>query len=136
MEPNDKHCYTYQTASSPSGLCPDQSTIAVRVYSLAAPVISEILPLCNSSKPVQLNVSPLGGIFGGVNNYGVSLKGLFSPGLGVIGNNIINYSISAGPCVAYGQTTINVEKFISADFDHLPKALLQFARQQLVRQTS
>jgi len=38
----------------------------------------------------------------------------------VMGENIISYSITAGPCVANAQTTVVVEKFISADFDHYP----------------
>ena len=31
---------TYNTASSPSGLCPDQSTVAVRVYSAGPPMVT------------------------------------------------------------------------------------------------
>ena len=34
---------------------------------------------------------------------------------GIIGDNIINYSVTSGPCIAYAQTTITIEKFISAD---------------------
>ena len=111
----------YKTASSPSGLCPDQSTIAVNVYSLASPVLVQVPDLCNSAKPQQIIVSPVGGIFGGANNGGVSNKGLFTPGNGIIGHNVINYSITSGPCVAYAQTTINVVKFVSADLDKYPK---------------
>jgi gliding motility-associated-like protein len=112
---------TYKTASSPSGLCPDQSTIAVNVFSLAAPMLTQVPDLCNSSKPQQIVVSPVGGLFGGANNTGVNIKGLFNPANGIIGANIINYSITSGPCVAYAQTTINVVKFISADLEKYPK---------------
>jgi gliding motility-associated-like protein len=113
---------TYNTSSYPSGLCPDQSTVAVSVYSLASPVITPIGRKCNSEKPVAIQVTPIGGLFSGVNNNAVSVKGLFNPGTAMIGDNIITYSITVGPCVAYGQTTISVEKFLSADIVTYPKA--------------
>ena len=103
----------YNTVSSPSGLCPDQSTVAVTVYSLATPAVTKMGPYCNASSPVQIQVNPAGGFFGGP---GVNLEGLFNPPLGVIGDNVINYSITSGPCVAYAQTTITLEEFVSADF--------------------
>jgi gliding motility-associated-like protein len=112
---------TYNTSSSPSGLCPDQSTIAVNVFSLASPVLNQQPTVCNNSKPIQIIVSPLGGIFGGSNNSGISNKGLFNPAAGIIGNNVINYSITSGPCVAYAQTTVSVVKFVSADLAKYPK---------------
>lgn len=107
---------TYNTASSPSGLCPDQATVAVSVYSLATPVFVNVNSLCNSSAPLKLSVSPVGGIFGGVNNGAIDRDGIFNPASGIIGGNIVNYSITSGPCIAYSQTTLNIEKFISADF--------------------
>ncbi|HQQ94054.1 MAG TPA: gliding motility-associated C-terminal domain-containing protein [Bacteroidia bacterium] len=106
----------YNTQSSPSGLCPDHSTVAVHVYSLATPVISPMGPFCNSGVPKQIQVIPAGGFFGGANNSGVSSTGLFHPGSAIVGNNVINYSVTSGPCIAYAQTTISVEEFISADF--------------------
>jgi gliding motility-associated-like protein len=106
---------TYNTASSPSGLCPAQATTAVNVYSLAAPAITKVGPFCNVGAPINLQVSPLGGIFGGANNGATTPQGGFNPGFAIIGDNIVNYSVSAGPCVAYAQTTITIEKFISAD---------------------
>ena len=114
---------TYNTSSSPSGLCPDQGTVAVTVYSLAAPAITPIARLCNNASPEQLKVSPVGGIFGGANNTAVSLKGLFNPAYAVIGNNVVNYSITSGPCVAYAQATIAIEKFVSADISGQPKGV-------------
>jgi gliding motility-associated-like protein len=107
---------TYNTLSSPSGICPDQSTVAVSVYSLAPPDVSLIGPFCSVSMPVQIQVSPTGGIFGGANNFAVSPGGLFAPGEAIIGDNIINYSVTSGPCVAYAQTTVIVEAYVSADF--------------------
>jgi gliding motility-associated-like protein len=107
----------HKTASSPSGLCPDQAQIAVRVYSLAPPVLAKLGPYCSTADPTQISVSPVGGLFGGANNNAVSYKGLFNPATAVIGDNVINYSITSGPCVAYGQTTITVEQFVSADFE-------------------
>ena len=107
----------HKTASSPSGLCPDQAQIAVRVYSLAPPVLAKLGPYCSTADPMQISVSPVGGLFGGANNNAVTYKGLFNPATAVIGDNVINYSITSGPCVAYGQTTITVEQFVSADFE-------------------
>jgi len=112
---------THSTATSPSGLCPNSSTTSVRVYSLQTPTIAKVDTRCNNGMPIQLDVSPVGGIFGGINTNGVSVKGLFNPALGVIGKNIISYSINAGPCIAFAQTTINVEQFISADLATYPK---------------
>src|SRR5690606_14575198 len=90
---------TYHTASSPSGLCPDESTLSVNVFSLATPVITQIGPFCNSSGALQIPVTPIGGVFGGVNTSAVSPSGVFNPPLGTVGNNIVNYSITSGPCV-------------------------------------
>jgi len=111
----------YNTASVPSGLCPDHSTVAVNVFSLANPAVTQVGPFCNTAGPVQLQVSPVGGYFGGANNSAVTNKGLFHPGQGVIGNNVVNYSITAGPCVAYVQTTISIESFVSADLAKYPE---------------
>lgn len=112
---------SYNTASSPSGLCPSTSTMAVKVYSLATPVIATPSRVCNSFAPFQLVVSPVGGIFSGINNSATSLSGLFHPGLGIIGNNIVSYSITSGPCLAITQNTVIVEKFISADLATYPR---------------
>lgn len=109
------HTLVYQTASSPSGLCPDQATVAVKVFSLAAPIINNAGPFCNTSAPVQLTVSPVGGIFEGGNTSAVNSSGVFNPALAAIGNNLINYSISVGPCIAYAQAGVTVERFVSAD---------------------
>jgi len=106
----------YQTASSPSGLCPDVASIAVNVFSLAAPSVKQAGPFCNKSLPVQLQVSPAGGLFGGASVGMVSNEGKFNPAAGIIGDNVVNYSITAGPCVAYAQTIIKVEKFVPAGF--------------------
>ena len=107
--------------SSTSGLCPSTSTTSVRVYSLAAPSITKPNSICNTQLPFQLYVTPLGGLFGSSN--GVSLNGIFTPAYASIGNNVVNYSITSGPCIAYAQTTITVEKFISAHFDKYPKSV-------------
>ena len=107
--------------SSTSGLCPSTSTTSVRVYSLAAPSITKSNTICNTHSPFQLLVTPIGGLFG--SNSGVSLSGLFTPAYASVGNNVINYSITSGPCIAYGQTTITVEKFISADITQYPNSV-------------
>jgi gliding motility-associated-like protein len=110
---------TYNTASSPSGLCPDQKSISVNVYSLALPSVIQEGPYCNSHPPLNLKVSPLGGVFGSTSTNAVTATGLFNPAYAVIGDNLINYSVTAGPCVAYTQTIVKVEAFISADFSKI-----------------
>jgi gliding motility-associated-like protein len=107
---------TYNTNSSPVGLCPDQAITSVNVYSLAVPVLSKIGPFCNMNGNVQIPVTPLGGVFSGVNTNAVNSQGIFSPAQANIGDNYINYSVTAGPCTAFGQTTISIEAFVSADF--------------------
>lgn len=114
----------HYTATSPSSLCPDQDSLSVKVYSLSTPVINNPGPFCNSSRPVQLQVTPLGGVFSAANDC-IDRGGFFKPILGFIGNNIINYTITAGPCFAYAQTTITVEKFVSAGFE---KQLMPYCR--------
>ncbi len=111
---------SYHTNSSPNGLCPDESVTSVHVYSLAAPVVTKAGPFCTNSLPVQLQVSPVGGMFGGQNTGVVNATGKFNPSSALIGNNVITYSISSGPCIAYAQTTVQVEKFISAAFEKEP----------------
>ncbi|MCU0361209.1 MAG: GEVED domain-containing protein, partial [Bacteroidia bacterium] len=110
----------YNTASSPSGLCPDQSTVAVRVFSLAPPVITGIGPFCNTAPPVQLQVTPTGGLFGSPVVGLVNAQGLFYPNKGAFGENVLSYSISSGPCIAYAQSTVTIERFVSADFAGYP----------------
>jgi hypothetical protein len=106
----------HQTASSPSGMCPDQDMISVNVYSLATPILTKLGPLCSNALPAQIQVSPVGGLFSGPGMGAVSLGGKFSPANALIGDNLVNYSITSGPCVAYAQMTVNVERFVSAAF--------------------
>lgn len=108
---------TYTTSSYPSGLCPDQSTVAVSVYSLAPPVITPMEPLCSSALPKKLVVSPLGGTFSGAGFNVVDKDGIFHPGSAMEGNNVISYSVTSGPCKAFAQTTVVVEKFVSAELE-------------------
>lgn len=116
------HLLTYTTASQPSGLCPDKATVAVSVFSLATPNIQKQGPFCsNQGEPVQLTADVSGGVFGGANTQAVNTSGLFLPASAPVGNNIINYTITSGPCIAFAQTTINVEKFVSADFHTIPE---------------
>lgn len=107
---------TYKTASSPSGLCPAQSTVAIQVFSLTPPSIIETEPLCNTSLPIQLKASPVGGFFTGGKEGAISISGIFNPANGLIGDNYINYTISVGPCKAHASTKVVVEEFISASF--------------------
>lgn len=107
----------YTTSSSPSGLCPAQGSIAVTVYSLAPPAIAQETPVCNSSQPFTLRATPTGGVFG--IGPAIDPMGVFNPAFGVIGDNLISYSVMAGPCVAYTSSIVKVEKFISADFSRI-----------------
>jgi len=106
----------HKTVSSPSGLCPDEQTIAVNVYSLAPPSIAPEGPFFNSHVPITLRATPLGGVFESSSDHAVSPGGVFNPAYSVIGKNVVNYSVTAGPCIAYAQTVIDVEEFITADF--------------------
>src|SRR5690606_27322040 len=108
-----EHTLTYTTASIPGGLCPDKSVVSVNVFSLATPYIDEIGPFCNNyGSPVQLRSDVQGGTYGGANTQAVSMSGLFIPASAVIGENIVNYTITSGPCIAYAQTTIEVEEYV------------------------
>ena len=120
---------THNTASSPSGLCPDQATLAIQVFSLAPPVIVKTNTLCNNALPFQLQVSPVGGLFSGALPGVVSPGGQFNPALAAIGDNFINYTISVGPCKSNAQTKITIEKFVSAAFEKFPDAA--YCRNQL-----
>lgn len=106
----------YKTTSSPSNLCPDIQTLALTVYSITTPVISPEGPFCNSHVPITVKATPVGGVFVSSSSHAVSPNGVFNPGFAAIGNNVINYSVSAGPCIAFVSTVIKVEEFISADF--------------------
>jgi gliding motility-associated-like protein len=107
----------YNTASSPSGLCPDNASLTVNVFSLAAVSISQEGPFCSTFPALRLKVTPVGGTFGGYNNnFVVNSSGLFTPAFADIGGNTIGYTVTAGPCTSIGTTTINIEKFVSADF--------------------
>jgi len=110
----------HKTASFPSSLCPDEATVSVNVYSLAAPAVAPMGPYCNNKAPFQLQVSPVGGLFGGPDMGIVSLGGKFNPASALIGDNFINYSITAGPCIAYAQTIVRIEKFVPATFAKYP----------------
>jgi gliding motility-associated-like protein len=106
----------HATSSFPSGLCPDQKSTSVTVYSLATPVIASEGPFCNSAQPVSLRANPLGGVFQSSSTHAVSPGGLFNPAFAAIGSNVVNYSVAAGPCIAFTQTFIDVEEFVTAKF--------------------
>lgn len=110
---------SYNTSSYPSSLCPDHSTLSVNVFSLAIPTIMSAGPFCNKSLPSQVEVSPVGGVFSAAISAAISTNGLFNPAFAKIGDNIVSYSISSGPCIADAQLHISVEEFVSADFLNL-----------------
>ena len=116
-----KYTLQYNTSSQPSGLCPDQATVNVQVYSLAEPSIAKVSPKCNNAAPFQIMVSPVGGLFGSATAGLITPSGVFNPALGVIGTNLISYSISVGPCLAYAQQSVTIDKFISAGFEKMPE---------------
>lgn len=116
-----KYTLQYNTSSIPSGLCPDQATVNVQVFSLAVPSIAKVGPLCNNAAPRQIQVSPVGGLFGSATPGLVTPSGVFNPALAIIGTNLISYSISVGPCLAYAQQSITIDKFIAATFEKMPE---------------
>lgn len=113
---------SYHTSSFPSGLCPDVGSMAVKVFSLAPPSITKAGPFCEMHLPTQLLVNPVGGLFGGSIPGIISSGGLFNPALALAGDNFVTYSISVGPCKAYAQEKISVEKFVSASLAKMPDA--------------
>lgn len=105
----------YNTNSVPTtSLCPDVATLPVSVYTIAQPTITPVGPFCNNMAPAQILVTPLGGVFGGMNNSAASPSGLFDPQIGIIGGNIVGYTVSSGPCVKTMSITVDVEKFVPA----------------------
>ncbi len=111
---------TYSTNSSPIGLCPASASLAVNVFSLANPAVTQVGPFCNTAPPIQIQVSPLGGTFNSFASPGFDiLTGVFSPAQANIGVNVISYSVSSGPCSAITSQTIMIEKYVSADLKKL-----------------
>ncbi|MBS1652773.1 MAG: gliding motility-associated C-terminal domain-containing protein [Bacteroidetes bacterium] len=104
------------TNSQPQGLCPQTSTTAVNVFSVAPPYISPVNRMCNSAMPFQMTVTPVGGLFSSQNSGGINAVGFFNPALGAIGDNIISYTVTSGICKAVSQTTITIEAFVDAKF--------------------
>lgn len=112
---NGVYTLSYNTNSAPTTtLCPDVSTLQVFVHSIQQPTLTPIGPFCNNMAAMQIAVSPPGGTFGGQNNNAVSPSGLFDPQIGIIGGNIVGYTVSSGPCVKTETMQVNVEKFIPA----------------------
>lgn len=104
---------TYTTNSVPPG-CTDSETLSIPVLNPPSPSIQPLPLLCNNQAPVQVLVNPPGGSWQGgayLNN-----NGEFLPSLATIGTNTIGYSVGTGTCSKTSQITVNVEKFISADF--------------------
>jgi gliding motility-associated-like protein len=97
--------------------------LSVNVFSLSPPDIAQAGPVCNNSLPFKLIANPTGGIYSGNGVNGVTPEGLFNPAVAQIGSNILSYSIQVGPCIAYAQTTIQVQAFVSADMAKQPEAM-------------
>jgi len=101
---------TYSTNSVPTlSLCPATSTIAVQLNSIAQPTITAVNPLCTNASNVTLSVLPAGGIWAGS---GVSIAGVLSPSLALVGNNTVVYTIGSSTCSATNSITISIEKFV------------------------
>lgn len=109
------YTFTYSTHSMPTAsLCPDMSTLQVSVSGLTQPTITAVGPYCNTGAPVQLQVTPTGGYYAGLNNTATSPTGAFDPSTAIIGGNAVGYTITSGPCTKTTSTIINVEQFVSA----------------------
>lgn len=106
---------TYNTNSVPTlTLCPDVSTLQVNIHTIPQPTITQVGPYCNTMLPTQLSVSPLGGVFSGLNNSATSPNGTFDPQVAIIGSNIVGYTVTSGPCVKVTSINVDVEKFVPA----------------------
>jgi gliding motility-associated-like protein len=112
---------TYSTHSMPTpSLCPDNSVLTINVFSLAPAQITNYGPVCNTQAPFKLNVTPLGGHFYSLGSQVVDFTGLFQPMFANIGANVVSYSIASGPCIAVTNVTVNVEKFVPAQYSKYP----------------
>jgi gliding motility-associated-like protein len=101
---------TYNTNSVPTiTLCPATGTIAVQLNSIAQPTITAVNPLCTNASNVTLSVLPAGGVWVGS---GVSIAGVLSPSLALVGNNTVVYTIGSSTCSATNSITISIEKFV------------------------
>jgi hypothetical protein len=93
--------------------CSNTATASVQVFSLAAPQISTVAPLCSNSGAVQLTVSPTGGTFGG---NGIGSSGTFSASVAGAGTHNITYTITSGPCTSSANRNILVNAAPTASF--------------------
>lgn len=105
----------YSTNSSPTGLCPSSSTLAVQINTITMPVIANAGPYCTNFASQSMTVSLTGGVWGAITpGASISPSGLFSPGASPVGNNIISYILTSGACTVTTTNTVNVVQFIPA----------------------
>jgi gliding motility-associated-like protein len=90
--------------NTPGG-CSDTVSKQVTVFAPSTPVITNLpTTVCSGAPPLILTGIPAGGVFSGM---GVS-GNTFNPALAQSGPNIINYTVTNGPCVNIGLATITV----------------------------
>jgi hypothetical protein len=98
---NTAGTYTYEVASTPNGLCTDQSTVTVTFETLPDPGTNGTITLCNTDAPVNLftvlNGTPdNGGNWSGPSVLSGGDQGVFNPATNTAG--IYTYSVSSGSC--------------------------------------
>lgn len=99
----------YATTSTPNAsLCPDSKTLTVNITNPQTVTLTPMGNLCNASPPIQLSVLPSGGSF--VPTAYLSASGVFSPALGAIGANLVQY---VGNCLATTSIQVFVEAFVA-----------------------
>ncbi len=110
------HTLTYSTNSTPTAsLCPSSSTLVVTVNSLAQPTITSAGPYCDNYTAQTMTVSPTGGVWSAVTPGAIITSGgSFSPSSSVVGNNTLLYTLTNGPCVNTGTTSVTVVHFVPA----------------------
>jgi len=85
--------------------CSNSATTSIQVFSLSAPTIIPVSPLCSNASAIQLTTTPTGGTFVGT---GISSTGDFSPSIAGGGFHHIVYNITSGPCAANSSVSIQV----------------------------
>lgn len=109
------HTLTYSTNSSPSGLCPSTSNLAVTVNTITTPVISQAGPYCTNYASQTMTVSEPGGIWGAASP-GISITsvGQLAPASSLAGIHTISYTLTSGACTATTNSTLQIVQFIPA----------------------
>ncbi len=106
------HTITYSTNSAPTGLCPSSSTLAVTVNTITTPVIAPAGPYCTNFASQTMTANAPGGTWGPLPI--ISTAGQLNPGSGLVGNNVISYTLTNGACTLITTSTVQIVQYIPA----------------------